>query len=211
MPENCRDTAPMSRGWFQVLSKLSNGSPLFAHKTFTPRSCACWTTGRPTAGSSRSNPCPPGPQAVYTLNADTRRVSAVAVMPSNRSASDPKLGATTFCSRSLLTPPTQWITLAHVTLRVGVALVAAAAGGPFPDRDAVADGDLLGSDEDVLDEQPQHPLPLADAGGGGAAAQPGEEAVEVVGEFEVGVPVGGLGVEGAELAAQVVLAGPQVR
>ena len=112
---------------------------------------------------------------------------------------------------ALTTPPTQWITLAHVTLRVGCIVVAAAAGGWFPDGDAVADGDLLGADEDVLDEQPQYPLPFADAGGGGAAAELGEEAVEVVGEFEVGVPVGGLGVERGELAAQAGLAGPQVR
>ena len=110
----------------------------------------------------------------------------------------------------ILTPPTQWITLAHVTLRVGCVVVAAAAGR-FPDRDAVADGDLLGADEDVLDQQPQHPLPLLDAGGGGVAAQLGEEAVEVVGELEVGVAVGGLGVEGVELAAQAGLAGAQVR
>ena len=47
-------------------------------------------------------------------------------------------------SRDVGTPPTQWITLAHVTLRVGSVLVAAAAGGPFPDGDAVAEGDLLG-------------------------------------------------------------------
>src|SRR5271165_5634464 len=111
----------------------------------------------------------------------------------------------------VITPPTQWITLVHVTLRVGCVVVAAAAGGPFPDRDAVADGDLLRSDEDVLDQQPQYPLPLADAGGGGAAAQLGEEAVQVVGELEVGVLVGGLGVERLDLAAQAGLAGPQVR
>jgi len=56
-------------------------------------------------------------------------------------------------SRDVGTPPTQWITLAHVTLRVDCVLVAFAAGGPFPDGDAVADGDLLGADEDVADEQ----------------------------------------------------------
>jgi hypothetical protein len=111
----------------------------------------------------------------------------------------------------VVTPPTQWITLAHVTLRVGVVVVAAAAGGSFPDGDAVADGDLLGSDEDVFDEQPQYALAFAGAGGGGAGAQLGEEAVEVVGELEVGVPVGGLGVEGLDLAAQAAFAGPQVR
>ena len=99
----------------------------------------------------------------------------------------------------------------HVTLRVVVALVAAAAGGPFPDGDTVADGDLLGSDEDVLDEQPQDPLPLVDAGGGRVAAQLGEEAFQVIGELEVGVAVGGLGVQRVELAAQAGLAGPQLR
>src|SRR5271166_297491 len=55
----------------------------------------------------------------------------------------------------VITPPTQWITLAHVTLRVGCVVVAAAAGGWFPDGDAVAYGDLLRADEDVLDQQPQ--------------------------------------------------------
>src|SRR6266487_4539598 len=33
----------------------------------------------------------------------------------------------------VVTPPTQWITGAHVTLRVGAVVVAAAAGGLFPD------------------------------------------------------------------------------
>jgi hypothetical protein len=40
------------------------------------------------------------------------------------------------------TPPTQFITWAHVTLRVGGVVVAAAARGPFADRDAVADDDF---------------------------------------------------------------------
>ncbi len=73
--------------------------------------------------------------------------------------------------------------------------MAAAAGGPFPDRDAVADGDLLGADEDVLDQQPQHPLAFFGAGRCGVAAELGEEAVQVIGELEVGVAVGGLRVE----------------
>ena len=90
-------------------------------------------------------------------------------------------------------------------------MVAVAARGPVPDRDAVADGDLVRADEDVFDQQAQHPLAFADAGGGGAAAQLGEEAVQVIGEFEVGVPVGGLGVEGGQLAAQAGFAGAQVR
>ena len=80
-----------------------------------------------------------------------------------------------------------------------------------PDGDAVPDGDLLGADEDVLDEQPQHALAVVDGGGGGVAAQLGEEAFQVVGELEVGVAVGGLGVEGVDLAAQAGLAGAQVR
>jgi hypothetical protein len=75
----------------------------------------------------------------------------------------------------------------------------------------VADGDLLRSDEDVLDQQPQHVPAVLGAGGGGAAAQPGEEAFQVAGELEVSVPVSGLGVQGVELAAQVLLAGAQVR
>ena len=108
------------------------------------------------------------------------------------------------------TPPTQLITFAHVTLRVGCVVVAAAAGG-FPDRDAVADGDRLRSDEDVLDQQPQYPPPVFGGGGAGAAAEPGEEAFQVAGELEVGVAVGGLGVEGGQLGAQVLFAGAQVR
>ena len=90
-----------------------------------------------------------------------------------------------------------------VTLRIGRVVVAAAAGCRSPGGDAVPDGDFLRADEDVFDEQPQDPLAVFDGGGGGVAAQLGEEAVQVVGELEVGVPVGGLGVEGVDLAAQV--------
>ena len=86
-----------------------------------------------------------------------------------------------------------------------------AAAGGFPDRDAVADGDLVRVDEDVLDEQVQHPLVFGDAGGSRAAAQPGEETVKVVGEFEVDYPAGDLGVEGGQLAAQARFAGAQMR
>jgi retron-type reverse transcriptase len=52
---------------------------------------------------------------------------------------------------SIFTPPTQWATHPMVTLRVGVFGVGA--DGVLPDGDAVLDGDFLGSDEDVLDEQ----------------------------------------------------------
>ncbi len=87
----------------------------------------------------------------------------------------------------------------------------AAAGRWLADGDAVADGDLLGSDEDVLDQCPQDTLAVFDGGGGGAAAQSAEEALEVIGELEVGVAVGGLGVQGVELVFQAGLAGAQVR
>jgi hypothetical protein len=75
----------------------------------------------------------------------------------------------------------------------------------------VPDGDFLRSDEDVLDEQPQDTLAFFDGGGGGVPAQLGQEAFQVTGEFEVGVAVGGLGVERIELAAHAGLAGAQVR
>jgi len=96
-----------------------------------------------------------------------------------------------------------------VTLRVGLGLMrtgAASAGG-----DAVADGDFLRADEDVFDEQPQHSLALLDSGGGGAAAQLGEEAFQVVGELKVGVAVSCLGVERVDLGVQARLACAQVR
>src|SRR5262249_25964729 len=112
----------------------------------------------------------------------------------------------TFSRQGEFTPPTQWITRAHVTLRVVAVVFLAASGGRFPGGDAVPDGDLLGSDKDVFDQQAQHSLPLADAGVGGVAAQLGEEAFEVAGELEVGVAAGGLGIDGVELAAQVLLA-----
>ena len=59
------------------------------------------------------------------------------------------------------------------------------------------DGDLLGSDEDVLDQQPQHVLAFCDARSCGVAAELGEEAFQVIGEFEVGVAVSELGIEGS--------------
>ncbi len=111
----------------------------------------------------------------------------------------------------IFTPPTQWITGALVTLRIGLCWGLSAGRGPFPDGDAVADGDLLGADQDVFDEQPQHVLALLGSCGAGRAAQLGEEAFQVVGELEVGVLVGGLGVEGIDLGVQARLACAQVR
>ena len=78
----------------------------------------------------------------------------------------------------------------------------AAAAGWFPDGDAVADGDFLGPDEDVLDDGAQDALAVLGGGGGGALAEPGEETLEVAGELQVGVAVGGLGVEGGDLVLQ---------
>jgi len=57
-----------------------------------------------------------------------------------------------FASTGDVTPPTHWATFGMFTLRVGVAGGLSVAGDAFAQRDAVPDGDLLGSDEDVLDE-----------------------------------------------------------
>jgi hypothetical protein len=98
-----------------------------------------------------------------------------------------------------------------VTLRVGFGGGLADRGAASAYGDAVPDGDRLGPDQDVLDQQPQHALAVFNRGGGGAALQPGQEAFEVVGELEVGVAVGGLGVQGVDLAAQAGFPGAQVR
>jgi hypothetical protein len=110
----------------------------------------------------------------------------------------------------VVTPPTLWATRAMVALRVGVAGLRVFGGGAFPEGDAVSDGDLLGSYEDVFDEQAQDVLALLDGGSGGVAAYFGEEAFHVGGEFEVDLAVGELGVDCVELSAQVRLAGTQV-
>jgi hypothetical protein len=98
-----------------------------------------------------------------------------------------------------------------VTLRIGSGVALPGAGAVRAGGDAVPDGDFLGADEDVLDEQLQDALAFFDGGGGGVAVQLGEEAFQVIGELEVGVTVGELGVERVELAAQARLAGAQVR
>src|SRR6266498_4370376 len=90
-----------------------------------------------------------------------------------------------------------------VTLRIRLACLGCAGRASFPCRDPVPDGDLLGSDEDVLDQQPEHALAFLDGARGGAGAELGEEAFQVVGELEVGLAVGELGIEGISLAAQV--------
>ena len=110
-----------------------------------------------------------------------------------------------------ITPPTHLATCAMVTLRVGLGVVLDRAGVPGAGGDPVPDGDLLWADEDVFDQQPQDAASFGGGGGFGAGVQLGQEAFEVIGELEVGVAVGGLGVQGVELAAQVLLAGAQVR
>jgi hypothetical protein len=85
-----------------------------------------------------------------------------------------------------ITPPTQQRTFAHVTLRVGCGVVVAAAAGWFPDRDAVADGELVGADEDVLDDGAQDALAVPGSGRSRVLPEPGEEALEVAGQLEVG-------------------------
>jgi hypothetical protein len=50
------------------------------------------------------------------------------------------------------------------------------------DRDGVPNGDLVGADEDVFDEQPQDALTFGDVGCGGLVFQSGKEVLDVVGE-----------------------------
>ena len=88
-----------------------------------------------------------------------------------------------------------------VTLRIsGVGLVSTAAGR-VDDGDAVADGDVLGADEDVFDDQAQDALAVFDGGGVGVVVQGGQEGLHVGGEGEVVLAVGLLGVRGADLVA----------
>src|SRR5258708_8955518 len=74
--------------------------------------------------------------------------------------------AETWSQAVVSTTPTQWITLAHVTLRVVGLVFLAVSGRRFPGGDPVPEGELLGADEDVFDQQRQHPLPLRRACGG---------------------------------------------
>jgi hypothetical protein len=96
-----------------------------------------------------------------------------------------------------------------VTLRVGLGVVLDRAGVPGTGRDPVPDSDLLWADEDVFDQRPQDAAPFGGGGGFGAGVQLGQEALEVIGDLEVGVAVGGLRIGGFDLAAQAGLAGAQ--
>src|SRR5664280_473871 len=108
------------------------------------------------------------------------------------------------------TPPTQLAIRVYFALRVVLRVLLGPVAGVAADGDGVANGDLVGADEDVFDEQPQDPLALGHASGGSLVAQPGQEVLEVVGELEVDLTVGELGVQGVELVAQAGLAGPQL-
>jgi hypothetical protein len=66
----------------------------------------------------------------------------------------------------------------------------------------MADGDLLGADQDVRDEQPEHALAFGHCGGGGVSLELGEESLQVIGELKVGLAVGELGVQGVGLGAE---------
>ena len=63
------------------------------------------------------------------------------------------------------------------------------------------DGDFLGSDEDVFDEQLEYAAAFVDGGGLGPGVQLGEEAFQVGGEGEVGLAVGELGIQRVDLVA----------
>jgi hypothetical protein len=97
---------------------------------------------------------------------------------------------------SPMTPPTQQITRG---------------GFGAGDRDAVADHHALGADEDLLDEQAEHALALGDRGGVGLAAQACQEALQGLGELEVGLLVDQFGLQGVELGVQGLLLGAQGR
>jgi hypothetical protein len=90
-----------------------------------------------------------------------------------------------------------------VVLRVGVGGGSGVVGGAFPDRDTVPDGDLVGSDENVFDKQPQHALTFSNGGQHGLGMELGKEALEVGGELEISLAVGELVVERLDLIAQV--------
>jgi hypothetical protein len=90
------------------------------------------------------------------------------------------------------------------TLGVGIVV------GALAEWDAVPNGDLLGSDEDVVDKQPQDLLTFLNGGDLDLGVQLAEEVFEIGGEVEVGLTVGELGVEGLDLVAQVGFPGAQV-
>jgi hypothetical protein len=75
----------------------------------------------------------------------------------------------------------------------------------------VPGGDLLGSDQDVLDQQTQHTLTFFDEGYLGLVRQLGHKPLQAVGEREVGLAVGEPGLQSVQLVSQSGFAGSQVR
>ena len=73
----------------------------------------------------------------------------------------------------------------------------------------MSDGDLVGSDEDVLDEQSEHPLALLHRGDLGIGLELSEKTLQIGGEV-VGLAIGELGVESVNLVAQIGFSRAQV-
>ena len=71
----------------------------------------------------------------------------------------------------------------------------------------MTDHDLAGANQDFLHEQAQDALAVLDGCGDRGFAEGGQEALEVVGEFEVDLAVGELGVNCIELVTHAGLAG----
>ena len=63
----------------------------------------------------------------------------------------------------------------------------------------MADGDVVFADQDLADDEPDDLLALLDGQALGVVGEPGAEAVECLGELEVGLGVVQLGVECVEL------------
>src|ERR1700683_3692120 len=77
-------------------------------------------------------------------------------------------------------------------------------------RDRMSDDDSLGSDQNLLDHAPQHLLTILDGRRLGRVTQPGEEALQVLGQREVGLAVEKLCVERRQRSAQARLLHPQL-
>jgi hypothetical protein len=110
-----------------------------------------------------------------------------------------------------MTPPTQLAIRLCFALRVGVGAALGGAGWVVSDRDGVPDCDLVGSDVDILNEQPQDALAFGDCCRRGLVPQSCEEVLEVVGEGEVDLSVGELCVECVDLLAQAGFTAAQFR
>src|ERR1017187_5187885 len=116
----------------------------------------------------------------------------------------------------VITPPTQWATRRLVTLRVRCLVFLVAVAGAF--RMGIRCRMVIFSEPTRTSLTRSRrtrwrsgPLELWATGATGAGSQLGEESFQVIGEFEAGLLIGELGVQGIELTAQVSLAGPQVR